>query len=170
MKLRFEIFWFDNENEKKQPKFCFILKRNRMFLSTHGFTRIKKIIIQPLFLKKNTLFLNDNFNLKTFWSLNLMLFFDFKLKFRFENWFFAVSYFNIFLNCRYLLNQLIIEIDILNIHLRGCLYGSWDEITNGTRQWTKSEEYSHFFTSLLLRLYETGTFFIPSQQGKIPLV
>ena len=137
-----------------------------MSLSTHGFTWIKKIIIQPLSLKKNTFFLNDNFNLKTFWSLNLMLFFNFKLKFTFENWFFAVSYFNTFLNCRYLLNQLIIEIDILNIHLRGCLYESWDEITNGTRQWTKSEEYSHFSQVCYCVYMRLGRFLFHPSKGR----
>ena len=48
--------------------------------------------------------------------------------------FFAVSYLYIVLNCHYLSNELTIEIDVLNFHLRGYLYESQDEITNGTGQ------------------------------------
>ena len=36
----------------------------------------------------------------------------------FENWFFAVLYLKIVLNCHYLSNELTIEMDVLDIHLR----------------------------------------------------
>ena len=59
-----------------------------------------------------------------------------------------------------------------NIYLRGYLYESWDEITNGTGQQTRSEEYIHLFINylLILRLYEAGMFSILSQLGGISLV
>ena len=51
----------------------------------------------------------------------------------------------------------------------GCLYEIWNGIISGTGKKTKLEDYSNFSTSLFLRLYEAGTFFIPSRVGGIPL-
>ena len=79
-------------------------------------------------------FLHDNFNFKSFLSLNLVLFVNVKCEFEFENWFYAVSYLTIVLSRYYLSNELTIEIDFLNFHLRGCLYVRGDEITSRAKQ------------------------------------
>ena len=64
----------------------------------------------------------------------MVLFFNVKCEFEFENWFLAVSYLTTVLSSCYLSNELTIEIVVLNFHLRGCLYVSRDEITSGTGQ------------------------------------
>ena len=63
-------------------------------------------------------FKDNNFSFKIFLILNLILFFNIKSEFKFENWFFAVLYLKIVLNCHYLSNELTIEMDVLDIHLR----------------------------------------------------
>ena len=45
-----------------------------------------------------------------------------------------------------------------------------DGIIGEAEQQTRLEDYSIFFTSLLLLLYEAGVIFIPSQLGGIPFV
>ena len=86
--------------------------------------------------KEYGIFLTDNFNLKTFWNLNLMLFFNVKSEFKFENWVFCcfILLFNIVLNCHYLSNELTVETDVLNFYLGGYLHKSRDEIINMTGQ------------------------------------
>ena len=64
----------------------------------------------------------------------MVLFFNVKRKFEFENRFFAVSYLTIALSYDYLSNELTTEIDVLNFHLRGCLYVRGDETTSGREQ------------------------------------
>ena len=81
-----------------------------------------KMLFNYWFFFKNIYFLNDNFNFKTFWSLNLVLSFSIKSGVKFENWFFVVSYLTIVLICHYLSNYETIEIEVLNFHLRSCLY------------------------------------------------
>ena len=54
--------------------------------------------------KEKVFFLNDNFSFKIFWSLSLILFFNIKSVFKFENLFFAVPYLKIVLNCHNLSN------------------------------------------------------------------
>ena len=46
----------------------------------------------------------------------------------------------------------------------------WEAGQNNKQDWTINEirRLQHFFASLLLRLYEAGTFFIPSWLGGIP--
>ena len=84
--------------------------------------------------KKEYVFLKWWFQFKTLWSLNLVLFFDVKSEFKFENIFFTISYLTIVLSCHYLSNELTIEIDVLNFHLKGCLYESRDAISSEIEQ------------------------------------
>ena len=64
---------------------------------------------------------------------------------------------------------------LLNFSLESCFFDSWDKITIGTAQWTRSEGYSYFYINLLLRSDEARMFFIFLRsdwplfiQGEIP--
>ena len=84
--------------------------------------------------KKEYVFLKWMFQFKTLWSVNLVLFFNVKSEFKFENRFFTVSYLTIVLSCHYLSNELTVEIDVLNFHLKSCLYESRDAIPSEIEQ------------------------------------
>ena len=67
-------------------------------------------------------------------KLNLVLFFNAKSEFKLENRFFTVSFLTIVVICHYLSNELIVEIDVLNFHIKGCLYESRDAIPSEIEQ------------------------------------
>ena len=106
-----------------------------IFYFEMNFARAERHYLIIVSKKEYGIFLMIIWILKLF-EVWIWYFFNVKSEFKFENWVLCcfILLFNIVLSCHYLSNELTVETDVLNFHLRHCLHKSRDGITNRTGQ------------------------------------